>query len=197
MRLTGPVGATLTASGTIGELAAGDSASATAGDATAVSLGAVGSTACVEVGTAAWTLGFAAGGALALSAEPPGLVSRAFLTAVAAGAPAAAGFTITGPEGGRDAIAGVAGAVTTICGACLGSGTTLRGAGAGCGADAPAVEVGAAAMLPVFATGGTVPAGIALGVAAEAETVGATEDCRTEGDGFAATLPASRCSFCC
>ena len=42
--------------------------------------------------------------------------------------PDAGGFTITGPEGGREAIAG-RGGVVTICGACLGNGTTLRGAG--------------------------------------------------------------------
>jgi hypothetical protein len=40
------------------------------------------------------------------------------------------GFTITGPCGARDAMAGVGvGAADTICGACRGNGTIFRGAG--------------------------------------------------------------------
>lgn len=77
--------------------------------------------------------GFAAGAAGAASGTATGRASCAgfFVVETPAGgggaAPGAGGFTITGPVGAFDAMAGAA---TTIGGACLGCGTILRGAGA-------------------------------------------------------------------
>jgi hypothetical protein len=65
--------------------------------------------------------------------------------------PDAGGFTITGPEGAREAMAGVgAGVAEIICGACRGKGTILRGAGFDPAAAAETVPTGAAlAEVPV------------------------------------------------
>lgn len=117
------------------------------------------------------------------------------------------GFTMTGPCGARDAMAGVgAGAADTICGACRGKGTIFRGAGfeptetSAETADAGAALTGAAALAGLLADGaGTaeLPAG--------AETVGFAAPAApavTAGRGGAAVTARcapcdSRCSFCC
>ena len=115
--------------------------------------------------------------------------------------PAAGGFTITGPEGAREAMAGVdVGVVETICGACRGNGTILRGAG-----FAPAAALAGAALAGV-PVGAGVPtaAPAAEDVAARAKTDGVSGPAAaavTVGRGAAGTprcIPCdSRCSFCC
>lgn len=86
-------------------VAAEDSCPAAAGGAAAIAAGEGGMAVAVTVFCAA-----GASGAVFLGAG------------TTAGAPAtcAGGFTMTGPEGGREAMAGIAGAAVTICGACLG-----------------------------------------------------------------------------
>jgi hypothetical protein len=116
------------------------------------------------------------------------------------------GFTITGPCGAREAMAGVGvGVEDTIWGACRGKGTIFLGAG----------------FEPVAALADIEPAGVATGVptdaglseagaaaeelAAGAETVGFAAPAATAvtvGRGGAAVTPRcipceSRCSFCC
>ena len=83
-------------------------------------------------------------------------------TVEAAANPDDGGFTITGPCGAREAIAGVAGVVeVTICGACRGKGTIFRGAGFE-PAWAPAeTETEGAALTGVPAVAGLLPAGTA------------------------------------
>ncbi len=115
--------------------------------------------------------------------------------------PDAGGFTITGPEGAREAMAGVdVGVVGTICGACRGNGTILRGAG-----FAPAAALAGAALAGVPAEAGVPTAAPAAeDVAARAETVGVSGPAAaavTVGRAAAGTprciLCDSRCSFCC
>lgn len=121
--------------------------------------------------------------------------------------PDADGFTITGPEGAREAIAGVgAGVAETICGACRGKGTTiLLGAGFDPAAPTDPVLAGAAlADVPVEAGLLTACLAAAEELAVGAETVGFAGPAAaavTVGRG-AAVAPRcapcdSRCSFCC
>ncbi len=115
--------------------------------------------------------------------------------------PDAGGFTITGPDGGRDAIAGGGGAVT-ICGACLGSGTTLRGAG-GWPAITPEVAPGRAAgegleATPGFTAAGDVEAGVSvLAVEAADAVAGRCAIGWAPGTRRDAAPRSSRSSFCC
>jgi hypothetical protein len=113
---------------------------------------------------------------------------------------AAGGRTMTGPDGGRDAMAGAGGAVT-ICGACRGCGTTLRGAEAGrFGAAMPdetELGTGLDAVEPEELGVDVVP--LADGAATAAVAGGA--DCLLAADAAAMAGDApgrpSRCSFCC
>ena len=84
------------------------------------------------------------------------------------------GFTITGPCGARDAMAGVGvGVEVTICGAWRGNGTIFRGAGFEPAAVPAATGDAGAALTGVPADAGLLPAGAATaGLAAAAETVG-------------------------
>lgn len=116
----------------------------------------------------------------------------------------AGGFTITGPEGGRDAMAGVGvGGVETICGACRGKGTIFRAAGLD--AD-PALTDTALTGDGVKAVLLTVCCTVEVG-AGEAETAvdfAAVTAAAAVTAGRCATVApecvprgASRCSFCC
>ncbi len=117
------------------------------------------------------------------------------------------GFTITGPWGARDAIAGVGvGVADTICGAWRGKGTIFRGAGFEPAAALADTELADAALAGVPATAGLFPEGTATEeLAAGAETVGFAAPAAaavTVGRGGAAVTPRcvpceSRCSFCC
>ncbi len=133
------------------------------------------------------------------------LFAGAATTADAPAKPDAGGFTITGPEGARDAIAGVGvGAAETIGGACRGKGTILLGAGFDPAAPAETVLVGAVlAGVPVEA-GLPTACPAAAELAAGAETVdfaGPAAAAVTVGRGAAVAprcvLCDSRCSFCC
>ncbi len=117
------------------------------------------------------------------------------------------GFTITGPCGARDAMAGVGvGVADTICGAWRGKGTILRGAGfepAGALADSELADI---ALACVPAVAGLLPEGAATEeLAAGAEAVGFAAPAATAvtvGAGDAVVTPRyapgdSRCSFCC
>lgn len=128
-------------------------------------------------------------------------------TVEAAANPDDGGFTITGPCGAREAMAGVGvGAEVTIWGAWRGNGTILRGAGFE-PAWAPAeTETEGAALTGVPAVAGLLPAGTAAEeLPAGAETVGfpgTAAAAVTVGRGGAAITPrgvpcVSRCSFCC
>ena len=150
-----------------------------------------------------------AAGATLWAAGVAGLAScGAFLagTATTVGAPVnpdEGGFTITGPCGARDAIAGV---VDTICGAWRGKGTIFRGAGfmpPGAPAETPAAGAAltggaaAAGLLPERAAAAELPAGAETAgfaaPAATAVTVGRGGDAVTTRG-----VPCdSRCSFCC
>jgi hypothetical protein len=119
--------------------------------------------------------------------------------------PDAGGFTITGPDGAREAIAGVGvGVVETIGGACRGNGTIRLGAGSD-PATPVAPALAGAALVEALAEVGLLtarPAAEALAVGAE--TVGLAGPAAaavTVGRG-AAVAPRcrpcdSRCSFCC
>ncbi len=123
--------------------------------------------------------------------------------ATAAAAPVetdAGGFTITGPEGGRDAMAGVGIAgVETICGACRGKGTIFRAAGLeadpALAGTVPMGFAGKAGLLAAAAGAGEVETVVdfAAWPAAAAVTVGR---CATVAPGCV-PRGASRCSFCC
>jgi len=117
--------------------------------------------------------------------------------------PADGGFTMTGPCGAREAIAGV---VDTICGAWRGKGTIFRGAGfEPTGASAETLAAGAA-FTGAAVVAGLLPEGAAAAeLATGAETVGFAAPAApavTVGRGGAAVtarcVPCdSRCSFCC
>lgn len=117
-------------------------------------------------------------------------VATAPLVAFAAG-----GFTITGPDGGREAMAGAGGA-ETIGGAWRGNGTTLRGIGAdprfavaASRVDADGDAAGEAAR---GAADAFFPAEAATMEGAPAGRVGGAETVARGG-----TPRPSRCSFCC
>jgi hypothetical protein len=123
-------------------------------------------------------------------------VADAPLVALATG-----GFTITGPEGGREAMAGAGGA-ETIGGAWRGNGTTLRGAGA----DPRFAVATSAAVDAETDTAGEAARGAADVAEAEvfpaeaAATGGLPVGCCVGGAEIAArggTARPSRCSFCC
>ena len=114
------------------------------------------------------------------------------------------GFTITGPAGGRDAMAGVGVAgVETICGACRGKGTIFRAAGldadpalAGTAPTGFVVKAGLlTADCAAEAGAGEVETAVdfAAALAAVAVTVGR---CATVAPEYV-PRGASRCSFCC
>ena len=117
------------------------------------------------------------------------------------------GFTITGPCGARDAMAGGGVAIgDTICGAWRGKGTILRGAGFEPAAALADTELADAELAGVPAVAGLLPEGTATEeLAAGAETVGFATPAAaavTVGRGGAAVTPRcapcdSRCSFCC
>lgn len=133
IRFAGANGEAAPSSAATDELAAGDSGCVGADDITAgVSFDTSDGDACVGITTA----DLATTGALAVSAGLS-IFDSVFL---AAAMEAADGFAITGPDGGREAIAGVEGEVTTIGGACLGCGTTLRGDPVACAVEDEAAE---------------------------------------------------------
>jgi hypothetical protein len=118
-----------------------------------------------------------AAGATLWVAEVAGLASCGALfagTATTVEAPVnpdEGGFTMTGPCGAREAIAGV-GVVDTICGAWRGKGTIFLGAGfEPAGAPAEMVAAGAA-LTGVAAVTGLLPEGAAELPAGGAETAG-------------------------
>lgn len=133
----------------------------------------------------------------AISVETGGFVSGdVFLNAATPAAePEAGGLTMTGPEGGRAAMAGAGGAVVTICGACRGWGTILRGPAA-CVA-LPDAESTWAALAPGLVAGEEVAAvgaaAFGAGAAALSEEATLGRCCAVGG----APRWASRCSFCC
>ncbi len=130
-------------------------------------------------------------------------------TADAAVNPDEGGFTITGPCGAREAMAGVGvgvGVAETICGACRGKGTIFRGAGFAPAAALAETIVPGAALTGVPAETGLATADPAIEeLAAGAETVGlagpAAAAVIVGRGGTAVTarcVPSdSRCSFCC
>lgn len=119
--------------------------------------------------------------------------------------PCDGGFTITGPCGARDAMAGV-GVADTICGAWRGNGTIFRGAGFEPAAALADTELADVALAGVPADAGLLPKAAAAEELAEgAETLGFAAPAAaavTTGRGGAAVTPRrvpcdSCCSFCC
>jgi hypothetical protein len=134
------------------------------------------------------------------------LFAGAATTEAAPANPDAGGFTITGPEGAREAMAGVGASVAaTICGAWRGKGTIFRGEGFDPTAALADTVLAVAALATVPAEAGV---GTACPAAEEAaagvETAGFAGPAAaavTVGRG-AAVAPrcvpcCSRCSFCC
>ncbi len=163
--------------------------------------------------TADGACGTGAGGGTLATAAAAGFASCGVLfagTATTAGAPVNpddGGFTITGPCGAREAIAGVGvGVGDTIWGACRGNGTIFRGAGFEPAGLAAAAGAAGAALTGVLTEAGLLPDGEATGeLGAGAETVGFAIPAAaavTVGRGGAVIAPRripcnSRCSFCC
>ena len=153
-------------------------------------------------------------GAAGATLEPAGVAGFASCGALFAGTattvdapvnPDDGGFTITGPCGARDAMAGVC-VADTICGAWRGKGTILRGAGFEPAAALADTELADVALAGVPAVAGLLPEGTATEeLAVGAETVGFAAPAAAAvivGRGGAAVTPRcvpcdSRCSFCC
>jgi len=187
------------------ELAAIDCSASTAGAAGTAGAGGT----STATGGACGTL--VAAGATLEAAGAAGLVSGVFAgTATTAEAPVKpddGGFTITGPCGARDAMAGVGvGAVDTICGAWRGNGTILRGAGFEPAAALADTELADVALAGVPAVAALLPEGAVAEEPTEgAETVGLAAPAAAVvpvGRGGAAVTGRcspcdSRCSFCC